>query len=161
MKRYLCIGLIALSVIAAAQPEQNNVRKQAETFFANLDKAINAKDNAKVFSMFAKDYYNVDLEGKSMDLAQFKGAIAMWLKSSKDMTSKTLIKNVQLQAQEAVVWTQQTISWKEMRNGKWVGLVETTRWAEQLRWTDGGWKFSSSQQLPTNEPWTFKTNGGG
>jgi len=159
LRTKLCLGLLALAAISAAQPEQGNVRQQAEAFFSKIDAGINSGKTATLFQMFEKDYYNVDLEGRRMDLAGFKKAIMAWEKATRDMKSKTVVKNVQLQNQEAVVWTEQTMWWKAMRNGRWVQMKETSRWAEQLRWTDGGWKFSSSQQLMTNEPWSFKTNG--
>ncbi|MBC8063821.1 MAG: hypothetical protein H7Y17_03260, partial [Chlorobia bacterium] len=78
---------------------------------------------------------------------------------SKVSKSWIRVKNVQFQDQEVVVWIQHEMVWKEKSGNGWVSKKSTTRWAENLKQTPQGWKIKSSQQLMTNEPWTFKTNG--
>jgi hypothetical protein len=146
----------ALAGSAMAQPESGDSRKQAEAFFAKLDAATNNRQIKALESMFAGSYYWVGVDGKGMNRAQMMSGMANWLRGPSAPKSKTNIKNVQLQSQELVVWTEQIITFKDS-NGK--PVKETTRWAETLVWINGGWKFGSSQGLPTNEPWSFKTNG--
>ena len=158
MRSLLCVPLVACVALAAAQSEENQNRKMAESFFAQLDASINKNKPTVFFSMLAPGYYNVDTDGHKMTYSQFKAGVMQMWSNAKDVTSTTTIKNVQLMNDEEVVWTQQVMTWKMRKGNGWVTMKETTRWAENLKMVDGKWKLASSQQLMTNEPWTFKTN---
>lgn len=153
----LCASMLACVAFANAQDEMANARKMATSFFAQADMAINKGNTKAFYGMFAPGYYNVDTQGKQMSWSQFKSSISMFMKQAKDIHSTTEIKNVQLMSDEEVVWTEQVITYSVKSNGRWVKMKETSRWAENLKMVDGKWKFASSQQLMTNEPWSFKT----
>ena len=159
MKLILGVLLSLLAVQVFAQGERPEVRKQVENFFAKFDAYIGAKDTKGLFTLFAPGYYSVDKQGKRTELAEWKKGVLGANKTTKDIKSHIQIKNVQLQDQEIVVWIQQKITYTSKQNGKWVTATSTSRWAETLKATDAGLKSVSSQELFTNEPWTFKTNG--
>jgi len=160
MKVILAFLAAALSVIGYCQAEDPALRKELEGFMASFDKTVNTNNKAGFFSMFAPDYVNVDKQGKRSDLAQFKAMVnGMW-SQSKGVRSKTLVKNVRGNGNEAVAWCEEVMIWKQPNgNGKWVEMKMTSRWAESVRKTPTGWKFYYSQELPTNEPWDFKAGG--
>jgi hypothetical protein len=161
MKAKLVLGVLltALSVGAFAQAERTQTRKEVEAFFAKFDSYINSGNLNGLFTMFDPGYYSVDTQGKRTYFPQWKAMVKSMTSSTKDVKSKITVKNVQLQDKEAVAWIQQQIWYKVNSGGRWMAKTETTRWAEQLKMTPSGWKSSSSQQLITNEPWSFKTNG--
>jgi hypothetical protein len=161
--KFLFVVALCMSAISAfAQSEESNLRKQMETIFAKWDKVVMGDSVAAAWPFFHKGYYLVDTEGRRMNFPEFKQMVIQMSKSAKMVSSRTRIWNVQLQEQEAVVWVQNEMVWKEQAGGKWSTKKSTTRWAENLvRGGIHGWQFRSSQQLMTNEPWTFKTTGGG
>ncbi|HJP83168.1 MAG TPA: hypothetical protein VJ835_06635 [Fimbriimonadaceae bacterium] len=163
LKLICAVALVAAAISTFAQGENPALRRQMENIFAKMDQYVMTDNMPAMWAMFHPGYYSVDTEGKRMTLAQFKAMVNGYRRSSKMVNCKTRIWNVQLQDQEAVVWVQQEMTWKEPAgNGRWAVKKSTTRWAENL--VHGGplgWQFKSSQQLMTNEPWTFKTTGGG
>ncbi len=128
-----------------------------EAVFAKMDSAIAKQDMKTFFGMFVPGYYMVDKNGKNMTHAEFRANIEGMLKSTVSVKSKTRVYNVQLMDTEVVVWMQQEMSWVQKVNGANQTGRSTTRWAESLVRRDGAWKFKSSQELFTDEPWTFKT----
>jgi hypothetical protein len=160
MTKISTLGLVLLAITAgaAAQNERPSARKEAEDMFHKMDWAVNSGHMAAYWSMFAPDYYTVDTEGHRMTLSQMKGMVAGYMKTGRHPHSVTTVKNVQLMDKEEVVWIEQKFSWEQNMNGHWMPMVQTTRWAENLKTVDGAWKFGSSQQLMTNEPWSFKTS---
>ncbi|CAN5432968.1 hypothetical protein BH11ARM1_BH11ARM1_15110 [soil metagenome] len=155
----ICLSLVAACAAANAQNERDSTRKMAEDYFMKADMAINKGDVSGFLNMFAPSYYSVDTDGKRMEWSTFRSQVMGMMKSTKNVHSTIMIKNVQLMDNEIVVWTQQQLKYSVNQNGKWMPMVSTTRWAENLKKVDGKWKFASSQQLMTNEPWTFKTTG--
>jgi len=155
-------ALALMSVAVFAQGERPGLRKEMEAFYLKWDKAVMGTSLNNVWAFFHKGYYMVDTDGKRMNYPEFKNMITQYAKSMKMVSTRTRIWNVQLQNAEAVVWVQNEMVWKEPAGaGKWATKKSTTRWAENL--VPGGphgWLFRSSQQLMTNEPWTFKTSGG-
>jgi len=161
--KFLFVVALCLSAVSTfAQSEETSLRKQMEAIFLKWDKVVMGDSLAAVWPFFHKGYYMVDTEGRRMNFPEFKQMVIQMAKSSKMVSTRTRIWNVQLQDQEAVVWVQNEMVWKEQAGGKWATKRATTRWAENLvRGGIHGWQFRSSQQLMTNEPWTFKTTGGG
>lgn len=154
--------LVLSSVVALAQGEKPGLRKEMEAYYAKMDTTVEKGSLNSFFALFHPNYYVSDLDGKRMNLAQFKQMIT-GMATSPDMklvSHKSNIKNVQLQDQEVVVWLENTMSWKEKSGNGWVVKKLTTRWAENLVASGSSYKIKSSQQLMTNEPWSFKTNGG-
>lgn len=158
--RAILVSLTLVASFAHAQPERNDLRKQMEALFGKMDKAIAAKDAKAVFEHFDNSFVWIDQNGNRANLAKFRKDFTDWITAAEGMESKTRIKNVQLQNREAVVWTEQTLSWLEKGpDGKKVRKQATSRWAETLAWKNGAWKFTLSQELFQDEPWSFKTNG--
>jgi hypothetical protein len=160
MKNRFGIGLAlsALAVVAHAQDERPDVRKQAESFIRAMDKAINTRNSTAFFTMFSPDYYTVDTQGRRTSYLAFKSNTQESMKAMREVKSTTTVKNVQLQNSEIVVWTEQQLKFLANIDGKWQPLVSTSRWAETLKRDGDSFKFTSSQQLMLNEPWSFKTN---
>jgi hypothetical protein len=160
--RFLFVfALAAMAAASFAQGERPGLRKEMEAFYQKWDKAVMGKSLDDVWAFYHKGYYMVDTEGKRTNYPELKNMIIQYSKSMKMVSSRTRIWNVQLQNQEAVVWVQSEMVWKEPSGKGWVTKKETTRWGENLvQGGKNGWLFRSSQQLMTNEPWTFKTSGG-
>lgn len=160
--RFLFVFALAVMAVSAfAQSERPGLRKEMEAFYQKWDKAVMGKSLDNVWAFFHKGYYMVDTNGKRMNYPEYKNMIIQYSKSMKMVSSRTRIWNVQLQDQEAVVWVQSEMVWKEPSGKGWVTKKSTTRWGENLvPGGKNGWLFRSSQQLMTNEPWTFKTSGG-
>lgn len=160
LRAILAFALMAFSVACFAQAEDPALRKDLERFFARFDRMMAEGKNKQLFDLMAADYVNVDTQGKRMDKAQFKAAIMGMMGSVKDMHSKTLVKHVRGSGNEAVAWCEEVYTWKQKSGNGWTPMKMTSRWAESLRRTpSGGWVFFYSQELPTNEPWSFKTGG--
>ena len=142
-KLMLVIAFALLSVAGFAQGENAALRKQMETFFAKVDKYMVTDNVEALWPLFHPGYYAVDTEGRRMELPAFKDMVNQMRRSSKLVSAKTRIWNVQLQDQEAVAWIQQELVWKEPSgSGNWVSKKSTTRWAENLvRGGPGGWRF--------------------
>jgi ketosteroid isomerase-like protein len=158
--RSILLSLALVPSFDHAQPERNDLRKQMEALFGKLDKAVAAKDMKTLFAHFDGSFVWIDQNGNRADLAQFKKNISDWILAAEGIESKTRIKNVQLQTREAVVWTEQTLSWvAKGPDGKKTRMTSTTRWAETLAWKNGAWRITQSQELFQDEPWTFRTNG--
>jgi hypothetical protein len=150
--------MVACVAFANAQDEAANARRMATNFFERIDNAINKGKVDTYFTMLAPGYYTVDTEGHRMNVPQLKSMVAGMMRATRGVHSETVVKNVQLMDQEEVVWTEQTMTWSEKKGNGWVKMKETTRWAENLKMVGGAWRLASSQQLMTNEPWSFKTN---
>lgn len=159
MKNLLILMIASLSVFAAAQGEKPGLRKEMEAYYAKVDTLIETGNMKGFWALFAPGYYMVDTDGKRMDMAGYKAMVNGMGASMKIVDSTIRVKNVQFQDKELVVWVQQEMTWKQQFEGRWKTMKSTTRWAENLVMVGGSWKFKSSQQLMTNEPWTFKTNG--
>lgn len=163
MKARILLALVVMmaSVTSFSQGENPALRKAMESFYLKYDKTVMGDSLGALWPFYHKGYYLVDTEGKRMSYPEFKQMITQYAGSMKMVSSRTRIWNVQLQNQEAVAWVQSEMVWKEPAgNGKWATKKMTTRWAENLvRGGAHGWQLRSSQQLMTNEPWTFKTNG--
>ena len=149
--------MLACVSMAHAQDEMAIARKAATALFAQADSYVNKGKLSMFYAMFAPGYYSVDTQGSKMWMADFKAGMSGWMKSVKDFHATTEVKNVQLMSDEEVVWTERTVTFLMKMNGRWSKMKETTRWAENLKLVNGKWKFASSQQLITNEPWSFKT----
>lgn len=158
--KQIFVAILALFAIQAfAQGEKAGLRKDVETFFAKFDANIGAGNLPGLFSMYSPAYYSVDTQGKRTAWAQWKAGVSQMSKMTKNAKSKIMVKNVQLQEGEVVAWIQQEFWYSVKEGNRWVTKKSTSRWAETLKPTDGGFRFISSQELMTNEPWTFKTNG--
>lgn len=161
MKSKVIVGLVLTlaSVMALGQGEKPGLRKEMEAFYGKMDAIIVKGTVKEFFTLFDPSYYLVDTEGQRMSLAQFKQMVNGMAQGAKMVSYVSRIKNVQLQDQEAVVWIQNEMVWKEKSGNGWATKKSTTRWAENLIRKGNSWRFKSSQQLMTNEPWSFKTNG--
>ncbi|MCC7230027.1 MAG: nuclear transport factor 2 family protein [Fimbriimonadaceae bacterium] len=160
--KQIFVAILALFAIQAfAQGEKPGLRKDVEAFFAKFDANIASGNLAGLFSMYSPAYYSVDAQGKRTSWAQWKAGVSQITKVTKNAKSKISVKNVQLQEGEVVAWIQQEFWYASKEGDRWVAKKFTTRWAETLKPTDGSFRLISSQELMTNEPWTFKTNGGG
>ena len=153
----LGISMLTCVAMAHAQDEMASARRATTALFAQADSYVNKGKLSKFYGMFAPGYYSVDTQGNKMWMSDFKAGMGGWMKSVKDIHAKTEIKNVQLMNDEEVVWTERVMTFKMKMNGRWTTMKETSRWAENLKMVNGKWMFASSQQLITNEPWSFKT----
>lgn len=161
MKTKVILGLVLslTSAMALSQGEKPGLRKEMETFYEKLDNIVEKGTVQQFFTLFDPSYYLVDTQGKRMNFAQFKQMVNGMAQGAKIVKSESRIKNVQLQDQEAVVWIQNEMVWKERSGNGWATKKSTTRWAENLVRKGNTWRFKSSQQLMTDEPWSFKTTG--
>jgi hypothetical protein len=153
------LTILAVASIACAQEERPGARKEIEAFYAKGDAMVSSGHMAQYVTLFSPNFYFVDSDGRRQEFPTFRANLMSAARVWKELKLKTTVKNVQLQDGEITVWVEEMLSHKELRNGKWVPMTQTTRYADGLGRVGNGWRFVSSQQLFTNEPWSFKTNG--
>jgi len=154
----MMMALMATSISAFAQNENANTRQAAEAFFHKYDQMINKGDLNGYMGLLTKDYTSVDKQGKSMNKAELRAYISGMMPSSRNFHSVTTVKNVQLQSEEASVWVVNVMTMEQKVNGRWQKVKMTSRFCETLTRAEGPWKIKYSQELMTDEPWSFKTN---
>ncbi|HMS55640.1 MAG TPA: hypothetical protein PKA27_09600 [Fimbriimonadaceae bacterium] len=160
MKKLACALVLLTSVSSFAQKESAEARKQVTEYFRLLASSIEQGNMKAIESLLDPSYTSVDLNGKHMNLAQCKVMWAEGMSMMKNMKVSFNVKNVQLQKMEASVWYEMKMS----------GVIGTGKEAQKVSFTTrhcdtlvnkNGWKAVYSMELPTNEPWSFKTEGGG
>lgn len=157
MKVKLLCGLLMLVAVvtAYAQAEDPALRKSVQSFYALADRYCSAGQFDKNMQMMTPDYVMVDKQGHQTTLAQLKSMMKSMHSMMKNMKSKTTVKQVQGNMQEAMAWVEMKVSYLAKQGAKWVPMTTTSRYAETLKMTASGWKTKYSQELPTNEPWNF------
>ena len=149
-----------LAVAAYGQPEDAQLRRELQAYYAQIDKHVAAGDCDAIMRMMDPGLVLVDTEGNRASYADMKAMVEEIRKSMKGAKSHTAVKHVRRQgSDEAVAWIEMTMHYRTNQNGKWVPVKSTHRYAETLRRTPSGWKVFYAQELPTNEPWSFKTGG--
>jgi hypothetical protein len=154
---FIALSLFTVAALASAQEERASDRKMAEDLYAKCDAEIRSGNISAFLTHFSPGFYYVDANGKRTDFAQFKAELVGMVKAMKGMKEETRIKNVQLQNDELVVWVEMTFTYKVKHGTKWVTEAHKARSADSLARKNGSWVFTSSQELMTNEPWSFKT----
>ncbi|HEY0867232.1 MAG TPA: nuclear transport factor 2 family protein [Fimbriimonas sp.] len=150
----LVLAVLSVSAISSAQSERSSDRAQAIALFHRADSLFNSGRYNAYFSLFTPGFYQVDADGNRIHKARFKAAAMSALDGVQNARMKNTIKNVQLTDNELMVWVEERLSYRTGRGP----MVLTSRYAYNLVRAPGGWAFASAQQLPTNEPWSFKTN---
>ncbi|MBN9504328.1 MAG: hypothetical protein BGO01_08425 [Armatimonadetes bacterium 55-13] len=154
--------ILAISVFAGSafgQAEDPGLRKELENFFHRFDKLMKAGNTNGIFDLLAPDYTNVDTQGHRMNRGEFKEAVRNMTAQSKNISSKVTVKHVRGNQHEAIAWCEEVFVYTIREGNGWKTMKSTSRWAESLRKTDKGWVFFYSQELPKDEPWSFKTGG--
>lgn len=152
----LLLGALALT--ASAQPEDPQLRRELERFYAQHDRLLNAGRDTAVLKLYHPGFVAVDKQGKRTDYAQVKRQFAAMRANVRGARSKTVVKHVRRQgSDEAVAWAEATFSGKAKRGRRWVPFKSTIRFAETLKRTASGWRALYSQDLPADVPWSFRT----
>lgn len=161
MKKLACfLSLVVVASAAFAQKEESSTRRELTEYFRTLGAAIEKEDMKKVLTLMDPSYVSVNVNGDRMNLEQCKAMWTQGLAMMRDIKVVITVKNVQLQKMEANVWYEMKMS-GTMGTGKDAQKTSfTTRYCDTLV-NRGGWKAVYSMELPTNEPWSFKTEGGG
>lgn len=161
MKTLVCfLTLLVAPTLSFAQKEDAQARKQVTEYYRLLASAIEKGDMKTIETLVDPSYTSVDLDGKHLNFSQCKAMWSEGMAMMKDIKVTISVKNVQLQRMEASVWYEMTMS-GVMGSGKSAQRVSfTQRFCDTLK-NKNGWRAVYCMELPTNEPWSFKTEGGG
>lgn len=151
-------GLLGLLTVAAmAQPEDAELRRQMQAFYARMDGYIAKGDTNAVVRTMDPNYVYTDVQGHRMGYAEMKTMMMNMQSTMKGAKSWTSVKHVQGNDQEAFVWVEMKTTYKRKKGTRWVAMNSTHRFAETHRRTQMGWKTVMTQELPIDEPWPFGT----
>lgn len=158
--KLLLLTLFALaSAIGVSQPEDTQLRRSVENFYASMDKHASRGHFGEIVSRLDENYVCTDVKGHRMNRAEMTASMRNMSKM-RDMRSKTTVRHVNGNANEAFSWVEMNMTYKEMRNGRWLQMSKTHRLAQTLVRGSKGWMVLMTQELPTDEPWGFSTSGG-
>jgi uncharacterized protein (TIGR02246 family) len=150
--------LSVMALTAFGQPENAELRRELRDFYAHQDRLIAAGRDEALLRTFHPEFVGVDTQGKRMTLDQFRAHMASMRRISTGVKAKSVLKHVRTQgSDEAVSWVEQTFTYKARQGSGWANRKQTARYSETFKRTPRGWVIIYSQQLPTNEPWSFKT----
>ncbi|MEQ1823157.1 MAG: hypothetical protein ABL949_11650 [Fimbriimonadaceae bacterium] len=159
--KLLICGLAALlTTVAFGQPEDREVRRSIENFYAKMDREMSKGDFRAMLSHRDPGYVYTDVQGHRMDYGQMKSMMMNMRGSMRDMRCKTTVRNVTGTMQEAFAWVEVVMSCKQKMGNRWTAMKQTHRFTETHRGTPRGWMTMMTQELPKDEPWSFKTGGG-
>lgn len=142
------VGLLTVSAFAAAQAENPELRKQVEAIYAKWDRLTEKKDLKAMWDMLDPSFVGVDLEGNSMTAEEGKEHFEAMLAQMHDIKAKTKVDHVYGDNSEVVAWVTLNVTWKQKVGGKMEQMKFTAKFAETLKRTKDGWKFTYSQMLP-------------
>lgn len=142
------VGLLAVSVFAAAQAENPKLRKQIEAVYAKWDRLVAKKDLDGLWAMLDPSFVGVDLDGNRATAAEGRKHFEGLLAEMHDLRSTIKVDQVQGNSDEVVAWVTATVAWKRKVGGKMEQMKFTAKYAETLKRTKDGWKFTFSQMLP-------------
>lgn len=145
----------ALAVIAFSQAEDPALRKEMQALYGSYDRMIEKGDMKAFIATLDPSFAAVDADGKRSTYSQVKRQYEELLKGTRDRKGHTSVKHVQRQGNEVSVWAETSFTFKFQQRGKWVSMKETMRFVDTLKKSGSGWKITYSQELPTNEPWSF------
>lgn len=153
-KLVLTFLLGATSMAAFAQPEDAQLRRDLRDHYARADRLMAARNIPGLMKMTHGSFVSVNKQGRRMSRNEHQE----WLRGLRG--TKTVLKHVRTQgSEEAVSWIEVVLTRMQNRGGRWVAMKSTHRYSETLKMTSAGWKATYRQELPTDEPWSFKTGG--
>ncbi len=79
---------------ASAQPEDPQLRRELERFYAQHDRLLNAGQDTAVLKLYHPGFVAVDKQGKRTDYAQVKRQFAAMRANVRGARSKTVVKHV-------------------------------------------------------------------
>jgi flagellin-like hook-associated protein FlgL len=141
-------GAFALLIMASAsssfaQAEDPALRREIQRFYSEWDKAANAGNSQKMFSMVHPTFHSVMLNGQTMSYADIKRMHAStWSKPT--MNCKTTLNHVNRQGNEVQAWIT-VVTHTKTGNGL---MKKTIKLAQTLVRGNGGWQVSYMQELP-------------
>jgi ketosteroid isomerase-like protein len=144
------VALLAVAAFAAAQAENPELRKQVEAVYAKWDRLTAKKDLDGLWELIDPSFVGVDLDGNRATAAEAKKHLAEILKQTHDLKSRIKVDQVQGNHDEVVAWVTMTVTWKEKVDGKMEQMKFTAKFAETLKRTKDGWRFTFSQMLPNS-----------
>ncbi len=142
------VGLLTVSAFAAAQAENPELRKQVEAVYAKWDRLVAKKDVDGLSAMLDASFVGVDLDGNRATAAEARKHFEAMLAQMHDIKSKIKADHVYGDNNEMVAWVTLTVTWKQKVGGKMEQMKFTAKFAETLKRTKDGWKFTYSQMLP-------------
>lgn len=144
---FLLLALLVASM-AVSQPEDPQLRKEIEAFYAKWDKLVGANNVKGLIDMIDPSFVQVDPDGKKMTYAEMRGQMMAMLDSVREPKSKITLERVYAQGDETVAWVTMVSSFKMQAGKKWKPMSFTMKFAETIKRTPKGLKFVFSQALP-------------
>ncbi|MEQ1936177.1 MAG: hypothetical protein ABL962_20160, partial [Fimbriimonadaceae bacterium] len=125
--KLLLLTLIALvSAIGVSQPENRQLRRSVENFYASMDKHASRGHFGEIIARLDKNYVCTDVQGHRMNRAEMAASMRDMSKM-RDMRSKTTVRHVNGNSNEAFSWVEMKMTYKEMHRGRWVQMSKTHR----------------------------------
>lgn len=159
LRTILLLVLSLASVSAFAQPEDSRLRKEFQALYAEMDRAIDRQQASGILRYLDPSYVMVDDQGERWEYGTIREALTQGVQRFRKLTHKSSLKHVQRSGDEVITWVEVVLGMEEHRGNAWVPMKQTERLSETWKRTRSGWKKTYTQQLPTNEPWSFKTIG--
>lgn len=144
----LLVVLLTAAAFAAAQAENLALRKQVEAVYAKWDRLMAKKDIKALLGMLDSSFVGVDLDGNTATYQEAKAHFETMMAQLQDVKSKIKVDHVYGDNNEVVAWVTMTVTWKQKAGDKMEEMKFTAKFAETLKWTKSGWKFTYSQMLP-------------
>ncbi len=148
----LVIFLAVLSVAARSQPEDPSLRKEIEAVYAKWDSLVAKRDIKGLWAMIDPSFVGVDLDGRAVPYAEGKEHFEQMMAQMQGIRSRIKVDHVYGDHREVCAWVTLHVTWEEKVNGRAVRREFSSKFAETLRWTGKGWRFTYSQMLPDFRP---------
>lgn len=145
---WILLGLAAWTFARAGGPEDRALRKEVEATYAKWDSLIAKGDLAGMMTMLDASFVGLDLDGNVATKRDTERFMRQWLQSVREVRSFIRVEEIYPHGNEVEAWITMTLSFKTKKGGKWVEQSVTERFAETLKKTKTGWKFTHSQLLP-------------
>ncbi|HZH98249.1 MAG TPA: DUF4440 domain-containing protein [Fimbriimonadaceae bacterium] len=140
--------LSCLTVVALAHPENPELRHEIQKVYRNWDKAVTKEQWRKVLAMTDGSFYMIPLDGPRYSRSEFAEMVSNYKRVIRRPAVDVEVLHVDGSGDEAVAWIHEVASWSEKRGRRWVRETRTRYYADTLKRTPEGWKFTLSQELP-------------
>jgi ketosteroid isomerase-like protein len=142
------MGAVVVLTSAAAQGEDPQVRKEVERVYFKLDRLAEKGDVDGIMAMVSPNVVVMDVHGRVTGWNEMRSITRQMARSTRDAKMNTRIENIQTQGPEVVAWTTTTVTYGQLRNGRWMPVTMTSRCAHTLKRINGQWMFVAAQNLP-------------
>jgi ketosteroid isomerase-like protein len=139
------VALILGAILMGCNPAQQ-AEKQIRAAYADMDKAMAAKDAAKATEGLAPGAALLDKNNKPINASQVQNGLQMLFKASSSVQSTTTVTSFAMEGKGAVVGTKSTVSMVNLAGTLAMNTTSRDYWEP----VDGAWKIKRSRSLSEN-----------